>query len=226
MTTAPHGLGRRPEFDPRSRNFPIRTLVGARAPRSYTWACKVNLDQGAEGACVGFAWAAELAARPVVVDAVGDITGRALYQRAQQLDEWPGEEPTYSGTSVLAGAKAVVERGWMTEYRWAFGVDELAAAVGWQGPAVIGVNWHEGMWAPDGRGYLNPTGPVVGGHAILVRGYNVAARRFLLHNSWGAGWGGRGGAPAGCAWMTHDAVGRLLAEWGDACVPVRRRLRP
>lgn len=215
-----YALGRRPQFDEASRAFPIRELVGTRAPRSYTWACGVNLDQGNDGACVGFAWAAELAARPVVVPRVDNPTGFALYREAQVLDEWPGED--YSGTSVLAGAKAVAARGWMGEYRWAFGVDDLAVAVGWAGPAVIGINWHQDMFEPGGDGFVRPTGVVAGGHAILVRGYSAKARRFLLHNSWGARWGGRGGAPAGCAWIAHDDLGALLADQGDACVPVRR----
>jgi hypothetical protein len=213
------GLGRRPEFDERSRDFPIMALLGAdqRTPRSYTWGCPVNLDQGREGACVGFAWAQELAARPVAVKGIVDQTGRSFYQRAQQLDDWPGEEPAYSGTSVIAGAKAVMEAGHLKEYRWAFGVDQLAVAVSRQGPAVIGIDWHQAMYQPDANGFIHPTGPVVGGHAILVRGYSVPKRRFVLRNSWGAQWG-----MGGDCFITHDELGALLANRGDCCVPVMR----
>jgi hypothetical protein len=180
----------------------------------------VNLDQGSEGACVGFSWAAELAARPVVVQAVADSTGQELYHRARQLDEWDGE--SYEGTSVLAGAKATAELGHLVEYRWAFGETDLARGVSRAGPAVIGIDWHEDMWEPDGLGFVHPTGAVVGGHAILVRGYSVPKRRYLLHNSWGRSWGGRGGAPAGCAWLDADDMATLLANRGDACIPVKR----
>lgn len=217
MTTTEHGLGRRPEFDERSRNFGIMEALGRdqRTPRSFTWACPVNLDQGREGACVGFAWAHELAARPVLVKGIGNHNGLNFYHRAQQLDEWPGED--YEGTSVLAGAKAVMEIGRLKEYRWAFGADELAVAVSRQGPAVIGVNWYEAMMLPDSAGYVVPDGPIVGGHAILVRGYSVPKRRFLLRNSWGVDWGMKGDC-----YISHDDLARLLADRGDACVPVRR----
>jgi C1A family cysteine protease len=32
----------------------------------------------------------------------------------------------------------------------------------------------------------------VGGHAVLGVGYNDAGRRFIVRNSWGAGWGMKG----------------------------------
>lgn len=220
------GLGRRPEFDERSRNFPITAhpLVAGVGPRSFTWALNTVLDQGSVGSCVGHAWAHELAAKPVVVQGVGSATALAIYHRAQQLDEWPGEYPAYEGTSVLAGAKATAEMGRLVEYRWAFGVDELARGVSRAGPAVIGVSWHRDMFDPGADGYVRPTGDVVGGHAILVRGYSVSKRRFLLHNSWGTRFGGKGGAPPGCAWIDHDDLGALLQAGGDACLPVRRML--
>ncbi len=216
MTTE-YGLGRHPEFDPRSRAFPVTAVIEAKRPRSYTWAGGPVLNQGREGACVGFAWAGELAARPVVVQGITDQTGRTFYRRAQQLDEWEGEEPTYAGTSVLAGAKAVLEAGHIKEYRWAFGVDDLALAVGYAGPAVIGIDWHESMYRPDANGFIYPTGPIVGGHAILVRGYNVRLGRFLLRNSWGPTWG-----MAGDCFISYSDLGALLANRGDACVPVKR----
>lgn len=208
-------LDRLVEFDDRSRAFPIRTTVADRVPRSYTWGCTATLDQGREGACVGFAWAHELTARPVVEPTTaGDAL--ALYRRAQLLDQWPGEN--YDGTSVIAGAKAVQERGGLLSYRWAFSLDDLVLAVGFNGPAVLGVPWYSGMFNPDPSGYLRVRGEVVGGHAILCRGVSLRTRSFLLHNSWGPDWGRNGTAR-----ITFDDMRRLLAEDGEACCPVRRR---
>lgn len=205
-------LDRRVQFDERSRAFPIRALVSP-TPRSYTWSCEPVLDQGREGACVGFAWAHEVAARPVVEAATNDLA-RAIYREAQTLDEWPGEG--YSGTSVLAGAKVAMRRGYLTEYRWAFGLDDLVLAVG-RGPAILGINWHEGMFETDAEGYVRATGGVAGGHAILCRGVSLRNRRFLLHNSWGSSWGKNG-----TAWLSFDDARTLLAAQGEACVPVKR----
>lgn len=212
-------LDRRVSFDPKSRSFPIRAVIPAAVvkPRSYTWSCAFNLDQGSEGACVGFAWAHELGARPVVVAESSNMLAQAVYKEAQKIDEWPGE--SYSGTSVLAGAKIILAHRWMDEYRWAFGLDDLIMAVGYKGPAVLGVNWHTGMFSPDQKGYIHATGNVEGGHAILCRAVNIKQRRFLLHNSWGADWG----PSRGTAWIDFEDMDKLLHESGEACVPVRRR---
>lgn len=208
-------LDRLQEFDERSKGYPIRSTVADRVPRSYTWGCHAHHDQGREGACVGFAWAHELTARPVV-EPTTEADALRLYRRAQMLDPWPGE--AYDGTSVLAGAKAVMERGGLISYRWAFSLEDLILAVGFNGPAVLGVNWYSGMWDVDTYGYLRVTGSVVGGHAILCRGVSVKTESFLLHNSWGVGWGRNGTAR-----ITFDDMRRLLREDGEACCPVRRR---
>jgi hypothetical protein len=210
----PRTFDRLIEFDARSREFPIRMAIEALKPRSYTWACGTWLDQGRERACVGFAWAHEAAARPMVRK-VDRSLALQVYKRAQQLDQWPGEN--YSGTSVLAGAKAMAERNLIRSYRWAFGLDDALVAISRFGPAVVGVNWYEGMSRPDSRGYIRPTGGLGGGHAILANGVSVRNRTVLLHNSWGQGWG-RGGR----ALISWDDFGRLLSEQGECCIPVLR----
>lgn len=207
-------LDRREQFDERSRSFDARALLDTSEPRSYTWGCPAWLDQGREGACVGFAWAHEHAARPYVRPA-DTALAQALYREAQRLDPWPGED--YSGTSVLAGAKAAQARGHLSEYRWAFTLADALAVVSRHGPAVAGVNWWTGMFTPDAEGFIRPTGQVAGGHAILVRGVNVRRRTITLRNSWGRSWGRDGDC-----YLTWDDFGTLLADGGELCVPVRR----
>lgn len=211
-------LDRLVEFDERSRRYPITALLESQhktEPRSYTWGCDVRtLDQGREGACVGFAWAGEAAARPVVRNGVANDHALAVYRRAQELDEWPGN--AYSGTSVLAGAKAMAERGWIREYRWAFGVDDLALAVSRHGPAVLGVPWHESMYAPV-NGWITRSGRVVGGHAILCVGYSPKRQAFVLQNSWGISYGNRARVL-----ISYADLSSLLHDGGEACVPVLR----
>lgn len=225
-TPADPRLGRLPQFDERSRAYPVRAALAPAqqaAPRGYTWRCTTTLDQGSEGSCVGHAWAHELLARPAEATGVDHPYARErLYWAAQQLDEWeggayPGATPQYEGTSVLAGAKVVSGLGAMAEYRWAFGLSDLVLAVGYKGPAVLGVNWYEGMFRPDGAGYVWPSGAVAGGHAILCRGVSVSRRTFTLRNSWGPGWGN-----GGDCLVTWDTMERLLGEGGEACIPVGR----
>ena len=208
-------LDRLPEFDERSRRYPVMALIEERRPRARGWPLKTQLDQGAEGACVGFAWAHELAAIPRKV-AVSDAYARGIYRRAQQLDPWEGE--AYEGTSVLAGAKAVMEQGHMAEYRWAFGLNEVLLAISYAGPVVLGLDWYRGMMGTDDEGYIHPTGEKMGGHAIVAIAVHTATRRVVLQNSWGGNWGDKGRC-----YLSWEHLGQLLEQAGECCVPVGRR---
>ncbi|MDD5706625.1 MAG: hypothetical protein PHR35_11940 [Kiritimatiellae bacterium] len=95
-------------FDDRSRAFPIRTAGVARLPRTMQWACNAWLDQGSEGACVGFGLAHELAAEPAVCKVSARFARERIYWEAQRRDgfaggDYPGAKPKVPGTSVLAG---------------------------------------------------------------------------------------------------------------------------
>lgn len=211
-------LDRLPQFDVRSRGHDIRTLVEDKPLKSRGWNVPAVLDQGSEGACVGFSWTHELIATPKRVILVsGRDRARQLYKRAQQLDQWEGEQ--YSGTSVLAGAKAVLEGGWITSYRWAFTYDDVLRAVAYEGPVVLGIDWYEGMYNPGSNGYLSVTGQVVGGHAILCSAVHLAHKRVVLHNSWGRDWG-----MEGKAYLRFDRLFALLDAGGECCCPQGRRL--
>jgi hypothetical protein len=211
-------LDRLPEFDERSLAFPIRPLLSTTVtPRSYSWNVPnpgFPLDQGREGACVGFAWAHELAARPVVRSSSAEVA-REIYHEAQRIDEWEGE--AYEGTSVLAGAKVLVARGKIKEYRWAFGLEDLKMAVGHKGPAVLGIYWYQGMDDVDDEGFIHASGMIRGGHAILVNAVSLKRQAFGVYNSWGLGWGQNGRA-----WISFEDMGKLLHEDGEAAIPVRR----
>lgn len=220
-------LDRLVQFDERSREFPVRELpkvAAAKKPRSYTWRCDSFLNQGSEGACVGFGWAHELAARPSVVAKVSDEFARQrIYYEAQKIDPWPGGAypsafPRYEGTSVLAGAKICHGLGAFGEYRWAFGLEDLIMGVGYAGPAVLGLDWYEGMCRPNEAGYLNTTGSIVGGHCLIAKAVSVKEKRFTVHNSWGQGWG-----KDSSAYIDFDTMGHLLDSQGEACIPVGRK---
>lgn len=214
-TTLDPRLDRLVQFDERSRNFPVMATVEAKAPRSYTWRGGPVTDQGREGACVGHAWTGELTARPSVISLQQpDNYAFQLYKRCQQIDEWPGE--AYDGTSVLAGAKELTARGFLGEYLWAFNIDELILAVGYKGPAVLGIPWYDSMYRAD-NGVVKVSGRVVGGHAILARGVSLKTETVLLRNSWGLGWGRSGDAR-----ISFRDLETLLQQNGEACFPVKR----
>ncbi len=221
--TGDRRLDRIPQYDPRNDQYPAARLLAATlaTPRSYSWPVPIHLDQGVEGACVGFAVSHELAGVPDSRPGQTNKTARELYWQAQRADPWPGgsypgASPVYEGTSVLAGVEIARKQGLYRSYHWARTADEVAVAVSRRGPVVIGVQWYDGMMWPDRNGFLNRTGSVVGGHATLLHGYNVTGRYFWVWNSWGTDWGINGRAK-----LRHDDLDELLADNGDAVIPVR-----
>ncbi len=215
-------LDRLVQFDERSRNYPIRasTVVGPK-PRSYSWRCYQTLNQKNEGACVGFAWAHELLARPMEHAGLDNEFARRVYHNAQRDDQWeggsyPGASPVYEGTSVIAGAKVCQRMAAFKQFRWSFSLEELILGIGYS-PAVLGVAWDDSMYRPDSKGYIRPNGDQVGGHAILCRSVSLKLKRFILRNSWGVGWG-----LGGDCYITFDDMGALLDRQGEACFAVGR----
>jgi hypothetical protein len=204
--------------------YPIRGILGATQKlKPKTWEIGAIIDQGREGACVGFGLTAELAARPYAVTGCGQDTARPLYYEIQRRDEYPGGEypgaqPRMAGTSVEAGIKLLLEAGHYTEYRWAQTEQDIALAIGYKGPVVLGIDWYESMYRPDRSGYIRPTGRIAGGHCILAYGIDIDRGAYLLQNSWGADWG-----MDGTCYLTREDMARLLAARGEACLPVRSR---
>ncbi len=222
--TGDRRLDRIQQFDERSRSFPIRAVVPD-ALRSISWPCRPRLDQGKEGACVGFSWSHELAAYPVQAPNINNATAQYFYREAQKVDEWPGE--AYSGTSVLAGAKVALWLDYIAEYRWAFSIDEAVRAISHAGPVVLGIPWKDTMYDPRPDGLLDCSGKVIGGHAILARGLRLRSRLagvdepvVRFRQSWGADWG----VNRGDCFVRVSDLGDLLKDGGDCCVPLGRKL--
>lgn len=224
-------LGRIPQFDPRSRGYGVRAVLPTawQHEKSRMWYLPSTapvLDQGREGSCVGHGITNELRFTPVPVAGLDSrFAVEQIYWPAQRADEWeggayPGADPVYEGTSVLAGIKAAAALGYYREYRWCFSEKDLALAVGYLGPVVIGVNWHEGMTDVDEDGYIHPTGPVLGGHCVVVVGFSRTRADYTALNSWGPTWGVRGRCR-----IRRDDLASLLAADGEAAV-ITRRTRP
>lgn len=211
-------LDRRVEFDERSKSFGITPLLPSTTLRAYSWACPAHLDQGSEGACVGFGWSHWLAARPKEEHNITNTSAQALYNLAKTLDEWPGTN--YDGTSVIGGAKAVTQNGYIKEYRWAFGIDEVLQTLAHIGPVVLGLNWYDNMFNPDKNGVIKVSGNLAGGHCILANGINPTKKLVRLHNSWGSSWG-----KSGECYISFDDLDKLLKEQGEACIPMGKVLK-
>lgn len=242
-------LGRLVEFDEVSRGYPIRASVPVplrERPRTRRWrkGQRFVIDQGREGACVGYAVTNELNCRPAIVRyrdlAHADTYAReTIYWEAQKIDSWPGgaypgASPRYEGTSVLAGVKIAQQRGHFEEYRWSFGLEDLVMGLSHAGPAVLGLAWYQSNYTPSENFFIRPTGRQVGGHAILARGVVIVSKRgrlamtfddvdldksyVVLLNSWGADWGDNGEC-----YVTLRDMADWLDDDGEAVFMVNRR---
>jgi hypothetical protein len=188
---------------------------------SRWWTGGPVLDQGAEGACVGFGVSQEAASSPVRVQGVTDQTASTVYRRAKQIDEWEGVD--YDGTSVRAGMMVGREKGWWDSFYWCKGMDDLRIALDF-GPVVIGVDWLQDMYDTDENGIVDIGGRMVGGHCLLITGYspNYSGKGKVARwrNSWSKGYGKNGNGYI--RWADLDRI--LFRAGNEAAVAVNRKL--
>lgn len=228
-----------PEVRLKNQSARAASAVIAETPdERHIWAQGPVLDQRNTQACVGFAWTAELTARPFADRKVDPKVARAYafdhYRRARELGGLPLDVD--SGCFMSDGADVAVERGLIESWVWAETAEDVRNALA-EGPVVIALGWRQSMV------YTKPTGliPVrgrypFGGHAVTVTGYDPARvlggraeRVFRLRNSFGRAFGrhprGRSDRGTGSGWIRYDDLDRLLAEEGfaSAVVPLGRK---
>lgn len=189
----------------------------ARTRGSQMWTNTLRLDQGQEGACVGYGWTQSVNASPLP-HKYGNDVARSIYYRARQVDEWPGED--YEGTSVRAGAKACVEKKWIRTFAFTQDVTEVALWVLNKRPVTIGVDWWEGMEdaLKQDDYFIKVQGEVMGGHCVCVDGVNWGMENsyFRILNSWSKSWG-YGGR---CKISVPDLDKLLSSEDAVACTAI------
>jgi C1A family cysteine protease len=74
---------------------------------------------------------------------------------------------------------------------------DMLACLAWGYPFVSGISVYESFESPASvsTGVIpmpNPSEKLLGGHAILVVGYDQTAQHFICRNSWGEAWGDKG----------------------------------
>lgn len=180
--------------------------------------CDKFLDQGSEGACVGFGVTHGLISLfPDDKKLDKTFAREDIYWEAQKEDPWPGGSypgafPRYEGTTTSAGLKEAVELKYLESFKRV--VSGKDALIGLQdGPVVLGLNWYEGMQEPDSKGYIKPIGANVGGHCIYLEGVDANLDRVIFHNSWGTDWG-----IGGRCYMTVSNFIRLFDDNGEGAV--------
>ena len=223
-------LDRVPSYDQRSRAYPYAAAPRpSAAKRGSNQPARPTLDQGSEGACVGFSIATAMNASPRRHDPpLNADHALGIYKHAQQIDDWPGD--SYSGTSVLAGLKVAKERGLISSYAWCFTIEEVVRGLDERG-VLFGIPIYRSMLDPLPGGLLevDPSSGVAGYHAIYGVDHRDAPipgqskkkqEHAVLQNTWGR-WGGMWfKVPGHCFIKTEDLADHLLprAVYGEAAV--------
>lgn len=232
-------LDRLRSFDPRSANFRVGAAFGFEPVlRGRTHPLYERLNQGYEGACVGFGITHDFLAYPARFNVSSEEAGnifakKRIYYRAQKRDEWPGgaypgASPFYEGTSVLAGMKVAKNLGFYNRYLWAFTIDEVITAIVEEGPVVVGTWWKDSMYNTRPSGLIDISGSDQGGHCWLIRGFltkpylpgeSNLGPVFRCVNSWGRDWG-----VDGEFYIKVEDFEALLKAEGEAALPVGRKV--
>jgi hypothetical protein len=219
-------LGRRYSPDPNDLAWAVteplmRAVAVVTKPRKLPWKLGPLLDQGSSSECTIFTGVQLIQSAPwvhLLNWARSQFTD--AYRGAQRKDEWPGEEPTYYGTSFRAALKELQECGLVTSYHLVRTEDQAKEWLARDGMLGFGSDWLSGLDRPDRHGYVEPTGSVRGGHEYVKRWYYGPRHykypdTYEFVNSWGRwGWNGRGifrmKADA-VRYLWHDLNGDLYA---------------
>lgn len=217
-------LGRVLDHDARSLNFRTTyTLAGPLKAVDWDDAAPIS-DQGEVGACTGFT-ALDLMNNHVFAGNRRRATGSdALLPNAKGLDfyhqatvrdgisgnTYPGVD---EGSSGLGAAKGLKFERFIASYTHAFGIDDFLAALQHQ-PVMVGTLWTEGMFDPDAKGLIRPTGSPQGGHEYGAFGYDPSTTLIKFRNHWTDQWG-----VMGRFYMLVKDFSRLLSQQGDVTIP-------
>ena len=188
----------------------------------------VILDQGQEGACTGFGLAAVINLLKRARDADSGASARMLYEMARRFDEWQGED--YSGSSCRGAIRGWYHNGVCREVDWRYSpsnpgrltphraararettigayyrlrpnIVDYHCALNEARILYVSAQVHDG-WQHPVDGKIEMGGPLIGGHAFALVGYDKTG--FWVQNSWGKQWGQKGLALWSYAdWQRH-----------------------
>lgn len=212
-----------------------RVMKDTSAPKQFgtkAWYSPLTLKQWV-GSCVGHGAIHVYNSSPGV-HRVMDDKAMEVYDLAQRkYDPWE-DTPPEEGTSVRAGAQAMVELGYWESFAMAYNhegktisVEDLARWILNRGPVMMGIGWKQGYSHPreEDDYFIQDTGRDQGGHnievdAVRFRG-NPETDWFRMHQTWGDPWGYRAYGHGGFCRVSYRLMETILRrEWSTVCSPV------
>jgi hypothetical protein len=200
------------------------------------------LDQGTEGACVGFGLAAVINYMSSEQGKEVRVSPRMLYEMARRYDEWPGED--YEGSSCRGAVIGWQKHGVCPESVWPYVPRERSTLTEERAKAAMqirptgcarvlkdvhtlrcAVYEYHAVFASGlvHKGWQHPRRGIIpflkeeamGGQAFAILGYTPEG--FLVQNSWGMGWGGieidGRSFPGMALWTNEDVLENYSDGW-------------
>jgi hypothetical protein len=209
-------LGRHVHHDPRSKGFEARRATQLVSVTHQ--AVGLPLDQGKIGSCTANALCGALNSAPDFGGGtpLNEQDAVSLYELETQMEGQP-YPPNDPGGSGLMVCKAAQQRGLISSYTHAFGVQHALEALVLR-PVITGISWYSSFDTPDASGLVQiaPGATVRGGHEIVADQIDADNQLVWFWNSWGTTFG-----VGGRFCMSFSTWEQLLADHGDVTVPLK-----
>ena len=125
--------------------------------------------------------------------------------------DWPYDPPRFADKPAASCYRSALRHQAVSYQRLLQNLIQMKGCLASGFPFVHGFTVYQGFEAPDvartGMAMLpRPGESVMGGHAVMVVGYDDASQRFLSMNSWGVRWGMRGFFTIPYAYLTDPGL--------------------
>lgn len=173
-------------------------------------------DQGQTNTCVGQSCSSmKIAQEYFEHKAIFDFDGYSLYDECKKIDDYSGDGTflrialkVLANDGLSPNGISTLEKYKIGSYARLEGLEDMKYALASTGPIVIGIKVYENMENVKEDGFVpEAEGSMLGGHAILITGYDDTKGGFRMVNSWGKDWG-----IDGTAWLSYNFIEQNMMD--------------
>lgn len=162
---------------------PLKDPKAPRRHRHYWWG-----DQSPDG-CTAWGSVTWRKTAPIASGAIDPALPATLLDEIKAIDRAEGRVYDAGATS-LAAAKAMRARGWISEYRWLYTVDEMIDVVHNLQPVCAGTVWPNDWFTPNAEWIVRRRNPADTrlpelGHYYDVSEWDPRRALFGIGQTWG-----------------------------------------